>query len=231
MLRTARRHRRYLAAGPVAGAFLPIRGAVLRAGDRLHHGGSLGMGPAGRLWRRRRIGLVGGLCARLFAGLVRGVARAAVGMVVGWRGLDLGRGWRVPVAWRRAGMGRPAQVAAHGVRVCAVDCRLAGGGPGPRGRRQLPAVDPDAGVGCRHLCVLCRQDLGRTGACAQTGARHQPWQELGGCVGWHGRRAGAGAGLAMGRQRDPSRACPACTAACSMRTDGSCCCRCCGWPA
>jgi hypothetical protein len=68
-----------------------------------------------------------------------------------------------------------------------------------RRRHQFPAVGAGAGVGGRHLRLFCRVAAGAGDWIAQqAGAEHQPWQELGRCLGRHGRRAGAGAASGPG---------------------------------
>jgi phosphatidate cytidylyltransferase len=106
-----------------------------------------------------------------------------------------GAAWVLGGAWLlRAGVagwpGIPRPVRLVGGLLALWLAWLAGAGPG-RGH-QLSAVAAAAGVGGRHLCLLCRSGL----RAPQAGAGHQPGQELGRRLGWHGR--GGGAGLRLG---------------------------------
>ena len=126
--------------------------------------------------RRRRPGSGAGSTAAARAG-VAGAGAACAAAVRGGLGGRAGSTQPLPLLWIVAGAalgaGRRAAAARRRGRLaagCRGRCawsaacwrsvaRLAGGGAGPRHRRQLPAVGPGAGVGRRHLRLFRRPRL------------------------------------------------------------------------
>ena len=129
-----------------------------------------------------------GLCGRAGCRLVAETAR--IGVVAGDRGVGGGR--RAGIAQWPVAVAPSAQAGASGAGPGGAVGRLAGDEPCAQPRHQLHPVGVLPGVGGRHCRLLRRPPLRQ----AQARAQHQPRQELGRCLQWHGRGVRADAGLA-----------------------------------